>query len=111
MTAYWITLAVAISTSIIGQILLKSGATGEGSFLTQLFRPQTIIGLAVYGSAALLYIVALRKIPMSVALPFTAVSYVVAVLVGHFVFGEGLGTQKIVAISLISLGVVVLASA
>jgi small multidrug resistance pump len=111
MTAYWITLAVAISTSIIGQILLKSGATGEGGFLTQLLRPQTIIGLAVYGSAALLYIVALRKIPMSVALPFTAVSYVVAVLVGHFVFGEGLGTQKIVAITLISLGVVVLASA
>ena len=111
MTTYWITLAVAIVTSMVGQILLKSGAIGEGNFVTQLFRPQTIIGLGLYGGAALLYLVALRRIPMSVALPFTAVSYVAAVLIGHFVFGEGLGTQKLVAIGLISLGVVVLASA
>jgi multidrug transporter EmrE-like cation transporter len=111
MTAYWLTLTAAIVTSMAGQILLKSGATGEGGFLTQLFRPHTILGLGLYGGAALLYIVALRKIPMSVALPFTAVSYVVAVLVGHFLFGEGLGTQKLVAIALISLGVVVLAGA
>ena len=111
MTAYWFTLTAAIATSMVGQILLKSGATGDGGFLTQLFRPQTVIGLGLYGGAALLYIVALRKIPMSVALPFTAVSYVVAVLIGHFVFGEGLGAQKLIAIGLISLGVVVLASA
>ncbi|MBP0443757.1 multidrug transporter [Roseomonas sp. SSH11] len=111
MNAYWLTLLAAIFTSMVGQVLLKSGATGEGNFIAQLFRPQTIIGLGLYGGAALLYIVALRKIPMSVALPFTAVSYVVAVLVGHFFFGEGLGTQKILAILLISAGVVVLAGA
>ena len=70
-----------------------------------------MVGLVCYGGAALLYIVALRRIPMSVALPCTAVSYVIIALVGHFAFGEALGPQKVMAIALISAGVVVLASA
>ena len=111
MMAAWLVLALAICTSMTGQVLLKMGTLGEGNFLVQLFRWQTIIGLGCYGGAALLYIVALRKIPMSVALPCTAASYVVIALIGHFAFGEALGAQKIAAVALISLGVVMLASA
>lgn len=111
MTPYWLALAAAISVSLFGQVLLKAGAGGEGGFLQQLFRPATVVGLVCYGGASLLYIVALRRIPMSVALPCTAASYVVIALVGHFAFGEALGPQKVAAIALISVGVVVLASA
>jgi multidrug transporter EmrE-like cation transporter len=111
MAPYWLALAAAISVSLCGQVLLKAGATGEGGFLQQLFRPATVVGLVCYGGAALLYIVALRRIPMSVALPCTAASYVVIALVGHFAFGEALGPQKLMAILLISAGVLVLASA
>lgn len=111
MTPYWLSLAAAISVSLFGQVLLKAGAGGEGGFLAQLFRPATMVGLVCYGGAALLYIVALRRIPMSVALPCTAASYVVIALIGHFAFGESLGAQKALAIALISAGVVVLASA
>ncbi|EFH09641.1 DMT family transporter [Pseudoroseomonas cervicalis] len=108
---HWLVLAAAITTSLVGQVLLKAGTLGEGSFLTQLFRWQTIIGLGCYGGAAMLYIVALRKIPMSVALPCTAASYVIIALIGHFMFGEALGPQKVAAIGLISLGVALLATA
>ena len=111
MAPYWLALAAAISVSLVGQVLLKAGATGEGGFLQQLFRPATVVGLICYGGAALLYIVALRRIPMSVALPCTAASYVVIALVGHFAFGEALGPQKLMATLLISAGVLVLASA
>jgi len=111
VTASWIALALAISTSIGGQILLKAGALAEGGFVSQLFRPATVIGLGLYGGAALLYIVALRKIPMSVALPCTAASYVVAVLIGYLAFGEALGPQKIAAVAIICAGVVMLATA
>ena len=110
MTTYWLALAAAISVSLFGQVLLKAGAGGEGNFLSQLFRPATMVGLVCYGGAALLYIVALRRIPMSVALPCTAASYVAIALIGHFAFGEALGPQKVAAIALISVGVVVLAS-
>jgi len=114
MTAAWIALAAAIATSLIGQVLLKSGAAdavaAEGGFLDQLFRLPTLIGLVCYGGAALLYIIALRRIPMSVALPCTAASYVVIALIGWAVFGEPLTPQKIVAIGLIAAGVALLAT-
>ncbi|HEV7266624.1 MAG TPA: EamA family transporter [Falsiroseomonas sp.] len=114
MAAAWITLAAAITTSLIGQVLLKAGASGsvaaEAGFLDQLFRWQTVIGLGAYGGAALLYIIALRKIPMSVALPCTAASYVVIALIGWSAFGEPLGAQKLAAIGLICAGVVLLAT-
>jgi multidrug transporter EmrE-like cation transporter len=114
MTLAWIVLAAAITTSLVGQVLLKAGASGSvaasAGFIDQLFRWQTIIGLGCYGGAALLYIVALRKIPMSIALPCTAASYVVIALIGWAVFGEAMGMQKVLAIGLISLGVVLLAT-
>jgi len=111
VTIYWLFLAAAICTSLGGQVLLKAGAIGEGDFLTQIFRPATIIGLAAYGGAAFLYIIALRRIPMSVALPCTAASYVAVALIGHFMFGEPLSGQKMAAIALICGGVVILATA
>jgi len=114
MTIYWLALAAAISTSLIGQILLKSGASSsvaaEGSFFDQLFRLPTMVGLVCYGGAALLYIIALRRIPMSVALPCTAASYIVIAIIGWAVFGEALGLQKIAAIGLIAAGVALLAT-
>lgn len=114
MTLAWITLAAAITTSLIGQVLLKTGASGSvaanSGFMDQLFRWPTIIGLGCYGGAALLYIIALRKIPMSVALPCTAASYVIIALIGWAVFGESLGPQKLAAIGLICAGVVLLAT-
>ena len=110
----WATLAAAIVTSLIGQVLLKAGANGSvaasAGFMDQLLRWQTIIGLGCYGGAAILYIVALRKIPMSIALPCTAASYVVIAIIGWALFGESLGAQKLAAIGLICAGVVLLAT-
>jgi small multidrug resistance pump len=110
MSAYWAVLVAAIVTSMGGQTLLKAGA-GAPSFLGQLLDPRTLTGLFLYGGAALLYIIALRRIPMSVALPCTAVSYVAAALIGHYGFAEPLGGVQMGAIGLICAGVVLLALA
>lgn len=110
MTPYWTVLALAITASMGGQTLLKAGA-GAPDFLTQLLDYRTIIGLCLYGGAAMLYIIALRRIPLSVALPCTAISYVAAVLIGHYGFGEPLGPMHLGAVVLICVGVVLLAAA
>ena len=110
MTLYWVTLFAAIVTSMAGQTLLKAGA-GAVDLLAQLLDWRTLVGLCLYGGAALLYIIALRRIPMSRALPCTAVSYVAAALIGHYVFAEPLGPAQIGAIALICGGVVLLALA
>ena len=110
MTIYWTTLFAAIATSMAGQALLKAGA-GAVDFITQLFDWRTLLGFCLYGGASVLYIVALRRIPMSRALPCTAVSYVAAALIGHYAFGEALGATHLAAIALICGGVMVLAFA
>ncbi len=110
MTLYWAVLAAAITISMAGQTLLKAGA-GASDFIAQLFDMRTIVGLVLYGGAAMLYIVALRRIPMSVALPCTAFSYVAAAMIGHFAFAEPLGAMHLGALALICAGVVMLALA
>jgi small multidrug resistance pump len=108
LTPYWAVLIAAIAISMAGQTLLKAGA-GAADFLAQLLDWRTILGLALYGGSAMLYIVALRRIPMSVALPFTAVSYIAAALIGHYAFAEPLGVMQLGAIGFISVGVIMLA--
>jgi small multidrug resistance pump len=110
MNVYWLILTAAIAISMGGQTLLKTAA-GAPDFITQLFDPRTLVGLCLYGGAALLYIVALRRIPMSVALPCTAISYVAAALIGHYGFGEPLNPMQLGALALICGGVVMLALA
>jgi multidrug transporter EmrE-like cation transporter len=110
MTFHWTTLFAAIAISMAGNALLKAGA-GTVDFIAQLLDWRTVVGLVLYGGAAVLYIVALRRVPMSRALPCTAISYVAAALIGHYAFGEVLGVTYLVAIALICGGVVVLAFA
>jgi small multidrug resistance pump len=110
MRLYWVALAAAIVISMAGQTLLKAGAAAP-DFIGQLLNPSTIVGLGLYGGSALLYIVALRRLPMSVALPCTAVSYIAAAVIGHFAFAEPMGMMRVGAIGLICVGVVVLALA
>ena len=110
MTVYWVTLFAAIATSMVAQTFLKAGA-GAASFISQLFDWRTLLGFALYGGGAVLYIVALRRIPMSRALPCTAVSYVAAALIGHYAFAEPLGIAHLGAIALICGGVLWLAFA
>jgi multidrug transporter EmrE-like cation transporter len=109
MNAYWALLAGAIAVSMAGQALLKAGA-GAAGLIEQFLDWRTLLGLGLYGGAALLYIVALRRIPMSVALPFTAISYVAAALIGHLAFGEALGPLRIGALGVIAVGVLLLAA-
>jgi small multidrug resistance pump len=114
---HWVALVIAIAASQAGQVLLKLGASGLppmehdliASLLTQLLRWQTLVGLCCYGSGTMFYVVALRRIPMSVAAPCTAVSYVSATLFGMLLFHETLSLTKIAGLALVCLGVVLLA--
>lgn len=110
MIPHWWMLGGAILTGLAGQTLLKGGSGAE-DFVHQLFDWRTLVGLGLYGGAALLYIFSLRRIPMSVALPINAASYIAAALIGHFGFQEPLGLMHGFALALIAVGVVMLAMA
>lgn len=116
MVGPWSALVGAIGASQIGQVLLKAGATGLsdagsvlGGIVAQLLRWPTIVGLGFYGGGVLLYMVALRRIPMSVAMPCTAVSFAAATAVGVLAFGEHVSGRHVAGLALVCAGVVLLA--
>lgn len=94
-----------ILLGVVGQMLLKSGADAD-SLLGQLFSPHSIIGLTFYVGAALCYMFALRKLPVSVAFPMVSMSYVLVALLAFWLFDEPLGWGKVLGIALICCGVV-----
>ena len=106
MWPYYAALGAGILLGVGGQVLLKAGAgTETDTFIQQVLRPQTIIGLALYGLAAFLYIVALRKLPMSVAFLTGSLSYALVAMLGYFMFDEPFGLSKIAGLIMIMGGV------
>ena len=104
MWPYYAALAGGIVTGIGGQMLLKVGASAD-NLVAQLLRPSTLVGLFLYGIAAFLYIIALRKLPVSVAFPSVSLSYAIVAVLGHWLFNEPFGWQQIAGIVLIMGGV------
>ena len=107
MWVSYVALAISILAGIGGQIFLKQG-TDAPDFFSQVLRPSTIGGLALYAVAAFLYMIALRKLPLSVAFPSVSLSYVIVAVLGHLVFGEPFGLRQIGGILLITGGVVLI---
>ena len=106
---YWVFLNGAMIAAVFGQALLKGGS-GAGTFMQQLLDIRPILGLGCYGGSAMLSMVALRGIPLSVALPATAMSYIAVAMIGHFVFHEPIGPQRLAGLGMILAGVLVLST-
>jgi undecaprenyl phosphate-alpha-L-ara4N flippase subunit ArnE len=110
LAPYYAALLAAIGCGIVGQIVLKHGAVraAAGSWFGHFLDPVTIAGLGIYFLAALLYIVALKRIPLSIAYPSIAISYVAVALLAHYLWGEPFGLQQVAALGLITAGILVL---
>src|SRR5207302_3147629 len=108
MSIYYTSLVAAILFGIAGQIALKSAAEGSATITAQFLNPLTIIGLAIYIVAALCYILALKKIPVSIAFPSVAASYAVVAVLAHLLWNEPLGWPQLAGIVLIGSGVLLI---
>jgi small multidrug resistance pump len=102
-------LAAAILIGVAGQLLLKAGADRSADdILAQFLNHFTIGGLAAYGLGAIFYIVAIKRIPVSIAFPSVALSYVLVAIAAHLLWQEALGWQQFAGIGLIAAGILVL---
>lgn len=108
MNVHHAALAGAIVAGIGGQLLLKAGSVGATDLWTQVLRTPTALGLACYVASALAYLVALQGIPVSVAFPSVAVSYVAIALLGALLWNEPMGWSQAAGIGLICVGVALL---
>ena len=110
--------ALTILLSVYGQFVvkwqvLKAGALpgnlAEGThfLFAMLLNPWIVSGLAAAVAASLCWMLALTKLPLSEAYPFTAAQFIIVVVGGAWLFSEPLSVPRIIGVILIGIGVVV----
>ena len=98
------------------QLLLKAGTNRIGAFEFtsanivpvggQLITSPFIFGgLACYVVSVVIWILALSRVPVSIAYPMLSIGYIVNAGAAWFLFGESLTAQKLVGIGFIIVGV------
>jgi small multidrug resistance pump len=108
MLPYYAALATGIALGIAGQILLKAGSARTADLVAQFTNPFTIVGFVAYAAAAVFYIAAIKKIPVSVAYPTVSIGYAVVAIAAHYLWGEAFGLQHVAGLALISGGILLL---
>lgn len=112
----FILILVGVLLNAIAQLFLKAGTNvlgtlqvePEGLIATVLkiaFQPYIVSGLFCYVISVAIWIVALSKVPVSVAYPMLSIGYVVNAFAAWYLFGELLSTQKLLGIGVIVIGV------
>lgn len=108
-------LLMSVLISVVGQLFLKLGALKLGRvhagnavnlILGIITTPELIAGLTCYGIGAVAYILLLTRVNLSVAAPSVSIGYIFSVLLGYFIFKEPIPLIKLVGLSLIVLGVI-----
>lgn len=115
----WISVAGTILFTIYGQLIIKwrvKDVTLPDGFMAKLpvvakivFDPWVFTGLASAGIAALFWMVAMTRLPLSLAYPFTSLSFVIVALLGIVFIGEPLTAGKIGGICLVLAGLFLIA--
>ena len=108
MLPYYGALALGIALGVAGQLLLKAGSARTHDLVAQFLNPFTILGFGAYAAAAIFYIAAIKKIPVSVAYPTVSIGYAIVALTVHLVWGEPFGLQHVAGITLITSGILLL---
>jgi multidrug transporter EmrE-like cation transporter len=109
-------LLTGVLLNAAAQLLLKAGTNRIGEFafsmenivpigLRVATSPPILAGLACYGVSLIVWILALSRVPVSVAYPLLSIGYIVNAIAAWYLFGESLGAQKLVGIAFIIAGV------
>lgn len=102
---------VGVFISAISQVLLKKSAmAGHESALAEYLNPRVIIAYAMFVGSTLLSVIAYKGIPLSMGPILDATGYLWVTVFGITIFGERLGTKKVLALALIIGGIAIYAS-
>ena len=100
-------LFLSILLGAIGQIGLKYAATADARFHVgiKIFNEYMVLALGVYFISVILYTFSLRELPLNIAYPSVALSYVIVSYLSHMIWQTPFGIREITALSLILLAI------
>jgi drug/metabolite transporter (DMT)-like permease len=99
----------------VGQLLFKAAASqwridaGAWIAVRSLLSPAFIAALFIYGCATLLWVFALRTVPLGAAFPLYALTFLIVPVLAHFFAGEPLSVSTLVGGLVIMAGVFIAA--
>lgn len=109
----------SVSLTALAQLALKLGSSRFAappvehgllaSVLAQFMHPLTVAAVCAYVGSLVLWLIALRDVPLSLAYPFAGLTIAIVALMGVFVLGEGMAWSQAIGIGLIAIGVMMLA--
>ena len=102
---YYLLMLVMTLCGSIGSLFLKK-ATGHEKFHYLIADKNFYIGTMVYLAGAVINIYILRYVDYSVALPFTAFTYVWTIFIARATLKEKISLQKIIGIILVIIGAI-----
>ena len=119
MAKYILLILSGVFLNAFAQVLLKKGMLGIGYFEVQFqnlfpvikkvaINSYILLGLGSYGISVAIWLLVLARVEVSYAYPFLSVGYVVVTLMGYFMFQESLSWIRVVGISIIIVGVILL---
>lgn len=102
------------------QLLLKAGTNAVGHFEFHLdnalpvgwrlaTEPHIMSGMACYAVSLVVWIMALSRVPVSIAYPMLSIGYVVNALVAYLWLGEDVNSLRMLGIGVIVIGVFIVA--
>lgn len=79
------------------------------SIVNQLLDPLTMTAIGLYVGSTVLWLLALRSLPLSLAYPFSGLTIAIVAFLGWAVLNESMSTAHLIGMVLIMAGVVLLA--
>jgi drug/metabolite transporter (DMT)-like permease len=101
--------AAMVACTVAANLMLKLGAGVPEAqrILFGLLGWKSAAGLALFGCGGIVYAILLRRVPLNVAVSFTAAQFVGVVIAAGLVLGEPISPARWMGIACISLGIVV----
>jgi multidrug transporter EmrE-like cation transporter len=103
-------LLAMIGCTVLANLLMKLGSQDAPSPLwLGLLSWRTAGGLMAFGCAGLFYAMALRFLPLNVAQSYAAIQFTAVIIASRFILGEPIALMRWGGISMIALGIIVVA--
>ncbi len=102
-------LLVGVLLNAGAQLLLKAGTNAMPLGPGLAVEPHILGGLACYGVSVVVWVIALSRVPVSIAYPMLSIGYVVNAVAARYLLGEVITPMRMVGIGIIVLGVFIVA--
>ena len=106
--SFWFILA-GVLLNAAAQLLLKAGTNAMPLGIRLALEPHILGGLACYVISVVVWIVALSRVPVSIAYPMLSIGYAVNAIAAWYLFGEALTATRLIGIGIIIVGVYMVA--